>query len=538
MPKKTWPLQAEGKVINEGNKQDENERQLPAVCLWPNQKMKKRNLLKNTLLKTLFCHSRLLSCLVFFFLTFSTFHQHCFAENGDKEKIKELDNKIKAASNDTVLLQLKIEKMLLVWAKDSILAQGMFQEISSEILRLKIKSQQLQLLYYFAGGMSEKGHVKEFYNIHRKGLLLAKNIKKGNWKSRFYAQLARHYHHQDEIKNSVAYYDSALMLMDSPDPAFNAMLKTDQGRNHYDLGNYRNAMLHYIEAQRLYENHGIVNDSYVKIFHYIGSVFKRLENQGKAISYYQKMFEIAKKINNISLECEALDLMASSYKELGDSKKCLELRKEALQLSQQTKDFDLQVLILLNLANYHNSEKEFNQALSFINKAEAIGNKYQVLEIEDEIYIALMKGRMLSKTGNHKEAVLYLEKALTMSKGIEGKKLLTLSEVYAALAFAYSRMGNYQSAFENILVHMDYNDSLLNMENVQATLEMEKKYQAEKKEAEIRILQLDKAIQKIALEKERSQKKLLIAGLLGAILVALFLSVRYFKKRKENSLEV
>ncbi len=472
------------------------------------------------------------------FFSFAIISFSCIATNEKDPKIASLDSKINAAVSDTLRIKLRTEKLLLIWSNDSTAGETEFKNIVAEISKLKIKGHQLQLYYGLSKTLYQSKYSKAFQQSQQLGLSVAQKIKKGNWKSKFYKNYAEFFKHQNDLNKSIACYDTAIMVIDSPDPAYKAELYTMLGRNYYHNGDYRNAMLKYIEAQRIYETYRIKNEDYAQIFHFIGSVFKRQNNDEKALSYYQKMLEIAKEIGSNTVECEALDLLAGRYWQLGNSKKSFELRHQALALAKQTNDYDLQVMITLNLASYYFSEKQFDKALLLINDAEKIGKTNNALDVKNEVFLYLLKGSTLSKTRNFKLAIEYLNKALSQAKGTYKKKLLNLSDLHAELAYAYSGMGDYKSAYENILIHMDYNDSLINAENIRANNDLEKKYEAEKKEAEIKLLNLDKTIQRIELEKERSAKNLFIAGFCIAFFLAGVISFMYIKYRKSNAFGV
>ena len=447
----------------------------------------------------------------------------------------ESKQKNNSSNPDSLALSNEIDRMLLIWEKDSVQGEAEFQKIFSKISKYKIKGEKLHWYYTLGRKLFYSGHQKAFLKTQQSGLRLAVTLKKGNWKSKFYKNFGDFEKYRDELKISSAYYDTSLMVMDTPDPVYKADLLTTLGRNYYNLAEYKMAMLKYIEAQKIYENYGIKNEAYLDIFHFIGSVFKRLYNNEKALSYYNKMLEISREIHSIDKECEALDLLAGIYSSTDSLQKSFELRHQALKLAKTTDDYELQVLIMLNLADYYQVERKYDEALQLLNEAESIMTKHRSNNNQNRIYLEISKGVILSNTGKPREAISYFESALKLAKGINKKRLLTLSEIYAELADAYSALGDYHSAYNHLLVHMEYQDSLINEKNIKVINELEKKYEAKKKEAEIRMLNLDKTIQKFELEKERLTKNIFIGGFLVTLFLTAFLSYFYYKYRRNNS---
>jgi serine phosphatase RsbU (regulator of sigma subunit) len=111
------------------------------------------------------------------------------------------------------------------------------------------------------------------------------------------------------------------------------------------------------------------------------------------------------------------------------------------------------------------------------------------------------------------------------------------------MAFAYSNMGDYRSAFNTLLQHRRLNDSLNNQSNAEYLSNLEKQYQTEKKEKEIALLNADKNLQKVELDKsnaivkqQKTQRNALIFGCVLILIIAGISIIAFINKRKTSKL--
>jgi serine phosphatase RsbU (regulator of sigma subunit) len=100
---------------------------------------------------------------------------------------------------------------------------------------------------------------------------------------------------------------------------------------------------------------------------------------------------------------------------------------------------------------------------------------------------------------------------------------------YGALINVNEGLGRYRDALDNFRLYKDYSDSIFTSANQQSINEMEIKYQTEKKQKEIELLNRQKEIQSF-------KNKLLIAGIVIMLILTGLILFAFINKRKHNKL--
>ena len=110
------------------------------------------------------------------------------------------------------------------------------------------------------------------------------------------------------------------------------------------------------------------------------------------------------------------------------------------------------------------------------------------------------------------------------------KNLLSKIDVYATFSNLYDTIGNYKKALLYNQLYTQYKDSLYNSEKTKSINELQTKYETEKKEQEIELLN-----EKSKLDKEKSAKQnLIIFTLIGGILLVLVITVLFIRQNVER----
>lgn len=138
-----------------------------------------------------------------------------------------------------------------------------------------------------------------------------------------------------------------------------------------------------------------------------------------------------------------------------------------------------------NLANAYFSKKEYETSLIHYNKAYALFKKLG--NIGDAAFEAILLGKTLRKVKKYKEAENFLLQAYHTndSLNLSNYKL----DASAELASLYQESGNWQKAFVFLQISSQLKDSLALADQMVKTNEIKERYEAEKKEVQINLLQ-------------------------------------------------
>ncbi len=453
---------------------------------------------------------------------------------GDNKKIDSLYTIVKTSKIDTVKVnaQLKIANMLM--KDDSVKglhevkkAQYALNTISNVNFILRAYEKMGRICY--ANGMLYKA--REYWNT---GLSKAKTEKNIEYQAKFYCRIADLLQQEDFSKQCIAYYDSALTIAKKGDEKLLSDILMKKGRGHYDIGEYKTAMDHYIQAQRLFEKNKWQNVEYGHLLHFIGSVFKQQNFFDKALEYYEQELKLARDIQNTHLEAEALYLCAAMYGTKGDLDKELIYMNNALKLFEEEKNWRMVALMHSNLSANYSDKKDYKKAIASCEKALEM---YKQIG-EDESAAATLRtlGEMYSKTGEPKKALEFFKKAMDAAMKVETKQMLNKSEITQSMAFAYSDLGNYKQAFDLLLEHQMLSDSLTNAGNAEYLHTLEKQYDTEKKEKEIALQKVEIDKTNAVVKQHETQRNALIGGCILVLLVAGISIVAFINKRKTSRL--
>ncbi len=453
---------------------------------------------------------------------------------GNNRKIDSLYTIIRTTKVDTIKINAQIKIASILLKEDSISGYKEIRKAYYSLSSVSDKNYVLKAIdkigkICYSSDMPQKGRL-----YWEAGLVKAKIQNNKEWQAKFYSRIANLLQNEELSKQCILYFDSALSMAKSINEALLSELIMKTGRAHYDNGDYKVAMDYYIQAQRLFEKNKWRNIEYGHLLHFIGSVFKRQGFKDKALDYYEKELTLAIEIKNTSLEAEALYLCASMYGSSGDLDKELTYELKALELYKAEGNDRAVALMLGNISSNYADRGEYKKAINNCEEALVIYKALGEFEKESWVYRAL--GDYYSKIGQHKKAIDYLQKAMVTAMKVETKQLLNRAEITESMAFAFSKTGDYKSAFDFILKHRVLNDSIHNQSNAEYLHNLETQYQTEKKEKEIALLSADKKIQDEALlRKEAQSKTLIIVCLLGFVVAGVSI-LAFINKRKTSKI--
>jgi len=311
------------------------------------------------------------------------------------------------------------------------------------------------------------------------------------------------------------------------------------GRKYYSLGNYPEAMKYYVEAQDIFEKNNIRNVNYGHLLHNIGSVFKRQDNLKKALEYYEIELKLGREINSDKIIAEGLYLSAGMYSELGNIKKGRQYNEESLAMYEKIGSQQMIAVLTGNMASDYAEEGDYPKAILSLQKALKIFEENK--EYDKIGWIQSTLADYNSKLGNHAIALDYINKASLNVFKTPKKQLLRRTEISKKLAYIYYRKQDFKNAFDTYLDYVDLEDSLLSNEKFRLVGELESKYENEKKEAEIAILNKDKQLKVIELEKkeaEVSEQKMMrnvMFLVIGLIFIVSLIIYRGYRINKKNN---
>ena len=128
------------------------------------------------------------------------------------------------------------------------------------------------------------------------------------------------------------------------------------------------------------------------------------------------------------------------------------------------------------------------------------------------------------------DALAYLQKGIVISSKIDAKKLLM--ESYFQLTNVYEKMSDYKNAYKYHKIYSQIKDSLFNERSMKKNVEIQTKYETEKKEKEIQIQALKISEQALLLNNNKKLNFIIIILFLLLVIIGWAIFLRYRIKQQ------
>lgn len=301
-------------------------------------------------------------------------------------------------------------------------------------------------------------------------------------------------------------------------------------------GEYSKALESYLKEMKTNE---ILDDKtgIAGLHNNIGILYKELGNYPEALKSYNAFLKFMEEKKDTLRIASAYLNIGAVYESMGyDEKnpnsahvqysKAFENYQKALKLFEESKDSLYIPLCLMNIGNIYGNEKKYSQAIENYKKSLAVLEKIGDRQTAAICYNNI--GSIYIETGDYTEAKNCIEKGLALAKEIGSRD--DVKESYSEFSKLYKEQGDYKKAYEYFKLFTETKDSIFNEESSQQIAEMQTKYETEKKEQQITLLNKDKELQ----EAQLNRQKIIIWSVAGGLLIVLVLSVFIFRERKKS----
>ncbi len=309
-----------------------------------------------------------------------------------------------------------------------------------------------------------------------------------------------------------------------------AKVLEDIAKFHSSNSNYKKSIEASLNAKKIYIKLGD-DDNEAAMLNAIGAQYYYLKNWGKSIKYFSEANQMAKKMGSIQDQARYLNNIGLIYDKWGDYDKAVEYHTKSLIMNTELEN-DLAISSNLNnLALIYTKTERYDKAIEFYKKSLTIKRKFNQRE---RLSLVLQNiAWSYYKSENHAPALKYAHEALEIAQ--EDKDIYNEKGALTKLGDIYDGMENYKMANQYIKLANILRDSLNQMNNTELIAEMDAKYEAEKKDNEIALQQVEIGIQNAEVKLQSTQKIWFAIGLLLS-LVLLFVAYRSFKQKKKANL--
>lgn len=285
----------------------------------------------------------------------------------------------------------------------------------------------------------------------------------------------------------------------------------------YKKQRFEKALNYYVESARKTEksnNQKLLGNTYANI----GIINAQLKNFDKAQTYLEKAIDLLK--NKELFKLQLLVNLSNIYKEQKLFSKFENSIFKAEKLAIKNNSKRTLSIIYNNLSDYYTNKKKLDKAIIY--GKESILLKKELKQTNNLSLTYNNVGHSYLKKKAFKNAIVYLDSALPNSKG------LLKSYVYNNLKDAYLGLANYKKAVLYAELKDTLKDSLNNANQKEKVTEIIEKYESEKKEQQISLLNTTNELQQ---SKIINQKNLMLGGVLALAFVSL-LAFFWYKNQK------
>ncbi len=299
--------------------------------------------------------------------------------------------------------------------------------------------------------------------------------------------------------------DKASKLLEVfPDTRLEARLICREGYLNLLFSSYAKAIELFLEADKLINTLTQLNlkDYYfLTLIHSgLGRIYERNDEIHKSIKAYEKVVDWCEsKGMRTRLSWHYLNV-GNSYMNIQKDDKAAEYFQKAIKISDDISQ-SARAGAYANLGYCHFRGHRYDEALRLYNRAEQLYREKSADDYTNFSVVESMKARLFAMTGKRKRAEKHFVKSLEYAKKRNDYK--QLSTVCKEIAAFYADQGNYEDAYNYLLLHDQMREQHAEAVNRRTVTELEVKYDAEKKKQEAELLRLQSA--ELQLKALRSQ---------------------------------
>jgi tetratricopeptide (TPR) repeat protein len=323
-----------------------------------------------------------------------------------------------------------------------------------------------------------------------------------------------------------AYQSKALEIqLEIDDPEGLGRSYANLGTIYSEKGLHDKAIQYFLKAEKKF-----LDINYLlglsKTYNSLGILFYSTKDFTNAARYYSNGLKIARELKDETLYYSIATNLANTLGYQHKTKEALFMYMTAYNIAKRQNNFSDLTAICNSICQQYLALENIQSAKKYNAEARALISKY---ELSNYFKIAAFGnyGILLKNDGKTKEAIVYLDSALTYAK--ESGDLSKQIDLHLEISRPLLKEKRYDEAMENIYTANELKDSLYTLNLEDKLAEVNAVHNTEKKDQEISLLN----------SQRRNQKKVNILLILIVIvsLISLIIAIySYVRKRKTSEL--
>ncbi|MBI4646680.1 MAG: tetratricopeptide repeat protein [Bacteroidia bacterium] len=369
----------------------------------------------------------------------------------------------------------------------------------------------------------------EFYN---KALKIREQISDSSGIATSLGAIGNCFGYKGDFEKSKVYIQKSLDLsLRIQDKTLIAMNYTNMAAIFLEIGKIEKALDYFLKTLKIFEELNNLANTSVSLLN-IAAIYNSMNNLEKTKEYLFKALNINRRLNDKKGLAACYNDIGTLYYQEKDYKNALDYCLQSVRLMEEMKD-------LYGLSESYNIISAVYRAENNVTKA--IEYDFKAIKIREEIddkigmaetyYRLGISYRMLKE---YNKSIEVLSKSLELAISIGLKPRIYKS--YQQLSLTYYETGRYKEAFDLYEKYSLLKDSIYDENTQKQFTEMQTKYETEKKEKEIQLLNKDKQLKNVEFKKQTIVKNAFIAGFIFLLLLIFIVLFSYKKIRNKNKI--
>ncbi|MEZ5083900.1 MAG: tetratricopeptide repeat protein [Bacteroidales bacterium] len=473
---------------------------------------------------------------------FFVFFFYCGLKNSlAEESVSELKEKLSQANHDTTRIQLlfNLGNLYIDGPSDSLIYyyQQALQIIESTNRKIeKSKSvftkneiqifQELHCRANIEIGIENffQGKYDSSLRYYETALTLAETIGDLGLISEVYGAIGIVYKNQGMYAIALEYYEKALAgAIELKDTSWMAACYTNTGNVYRRIANYPKALNYFLKAQKVFEKEGEKRRMAIGYMN-IGNLYEDQKDLNTALEYYSKALQLSYESDDKKRISECLMNIGNTYLADNIFEVAREYFRQAIQINEENEFMHIQDDCYKYIGQSFEREENFDEAIVNYNTSMQIAEKEG-----DKITLAEILGSLSNiylNLENFEKSLDAAEKSLEIS--LETGDPNNIKNAYLYLTNASEKLKNPVKALYYHRLYSNFNDSIFNIEKYKSIKDIEMKYESEKKQQQLALLEEKNQVHVLTLSR---RNRLYFATLIG---IGLLLMMTYMLLRNRQ----
>lgn len=298
----------------------------------------------------------------------------------------------------------------------------------------------------------------------------------------------------EEMDKAAVLLERATKLLKTfPDNRLQARVTCREGFMNLHYSNYSKAIELLLEADKTISP--FISSQDLKDYYFLtlvhsglGKVYEQNNDREKSVKAYLRVVKMCEEMGmRTRLSWHYLNV-GIGYMALNDQENAESYFRKAINITDDVSQY-ARASAYANLGYCYFERKEYNEALELFDRAEHLYKEKSEEDFYNFSIIESWRGRLYAELDNKKQAMQHFATAFEYADQIEDYKQLSI--VCKDIATFYAEEGDFKNAYEYQLLYDKIGEKYLEQVNERKQLELEVKYEAEKKKQETEILKLE-----------------------------------------------